>query len=486
MNLLAHRPPKRCREIGFYPGTRFLTPSRSFMLNAIASLSHSAPPAMAFATPSVEAISVNATSASPASAADHRSAASVEPASQMPALPNLTIDIPSEIWGEIACFSPRADILNLRTTSTSVRSEVDANISELTLTGIDRLRAFAQSPSFQQVKTLSVRYADHVSLRELISRLQRSPRPDLTLALIDGFSGLPEALESLKAVPLAELRLKNVYPLSFPEEAVAAYTFPINISGYHTALELAQAAHVPTLTTLTTRTLHFTHAVAEQFSSHPALQTLSVRTGHEIDSLSVGCLASIPHLHKLSLYETCSRSGPIDISATHALASNAALKSLSIYAHTAPFSAESFLALSHSATIKRLSIPVGPGMQCLGNMRTLEEITLRGDIRVSRDIDKPLATIIAGLHNLIRLQMHAVQFEKGAFRALLDTCVATDLRLQAVTVDESMIIALLVNTRLRSLNLMGVALHPEQVTALAQHRTLDRLQINNVAYVRQS
>jgi len=478
------------------------------MLTAITSLSHSASPVMASTHPSLEVVSAPVINGNPSSANDHGCAASVpaaasasvpaaasasasaaaadEPTSHTPTHPNLAIEIPSEIWGEIACFSPHSDILNLRAISTSLRSDVDANISELTLTGGDRLRAFAQSPSFQQVKTLSLRYADHISLRELTSRLQRCPRPDLTLALIDGFSGLPQALENLKAVPLAELRLKNIYPLSFPEELAAAYTSPISISGYHTAFELAQATHIPTLTALDTRTLHFTHALAEQFSSHPALQSLSVRTGQGIDSASVGCLAMIPHLRNLSLYETCGRPAPIDSAATRALASNAALESLSIYAHTAPFSAESFEALSHSATIKRLSIPMGPGMQCLGNMRTLEEVTLRGDIRVGRDIDTPLATVIAGLPNLKRLQMHAVQFEESAFRTLLNTCMTTDLRLQAMTVDEGMITAMLANTRLTSLRLLGVVLRAEQITALGQHRTLDRLRINDVEYLRRS
>jgi hypothetical protein len=140
--------------------------------------------------------------------------------------------------GEKLPVSRRSDVLKLRATNASVRFEVDAHISKLTLTGRGPLLAFTQSESFQQIKTLSLRHADHIGLQALIARLQRCPRSDLTLALIEGFLGLPEALASLKTVQLAELRLKNIYPLSYPEEVVAAYTFPINISGYHTDCEL--------------------------------------------------------------------------------------------------------------------------------------------------------------------------------------------------------------------------------------------------------
>jgi hypothetical protein len=78
--------------------------------------------------------------------------------------------------------------------------------------------------------------------------------------------------------------------------------------------------------------------------------------------------------------------------------------------------------------------------------------------------------------------MHAAQFEEAAFSALLDTCGARELRLQAVTIDERMMAVLLGNTRLESLSLMGVALRPEQVSTLGQHS----LRINDLEYPRRS
>jgi hypothetical protein len=219
-------------------------------------------------------------------------------------------DLPSEVWGEIAGFATRDSVLNLRTASIFLKAEAETAITSMTVSSSANLRALAEASSFNHLHTLHINHADSASLQHFAAHLverfhgafgqvesaTHTMRTDAPLTidpvcwpkitLSHGRGDLTDALIELSALPLAALRLDNIYPLETPALAAFARShFPLEISGRFHRDKLVALSDIPTLTALYTNARHFDDEVAHLFSSHPALQTLTLGGVH--------CLAAI-------------------------------------------------------------------------------------------------------------------------------------------------------------------------------------------------
>ena len=385
--------------------------------------------------------------------------------------------LPAEIWGEIARFSSRKDILILRSTSTSVKFEADAAISTMTLAGTDALRAFTHARCFSHITTLRLVDIDDASLHDFATHLATHPRHDLTLEIENSYRGVARGLGSLSAVPLAMLRLHNVYLIDSVRAALGKCPFPIALSGYFGAGEFVAATRIPTLRTLISPSTEFDDAVAHLVASHQALQVLSVQASDNLTSRGIADLAQMPALQALSVDQSFFMARPIDAITARALAANRTLERLSIASGIQAPSEETFSFLSESSSLKMLEISVCHGMHRLADITSLERLTLCGS-RTGPSVSTDLARVVARMPNLHTLRLHATGFATGALRVLLENCRSENLHLQRVALLREEVAALLANPHVKVLTLVNVIASRELLLPLFQHPTFESLTVD--------
>ena len=390
-------------------------------------------------------------------------------------------ELPNEIWGEIASFSSKKDILNLRTVSSDIRMQADTMITELTLCGGQALIDFAYSDGFKHIKTLHLYQIDKTALNLFTNRLTTHPHENLVIELAEGQVGLSDALSGLSALPLRGLRLDGVYVTPEVVGALAESTFPITLSGYMTQEELENASRLPTLINLSVRSAQLSDDVALSFSAHPALQHLTFSVNQNFSSQGLEYLAGIPSLHVLKLYDTVFMANAISTTAMRQLAAHRTLERLSIQTRIDPLSDACLSALSFSATLKSLAISLCPGIHHVTRMALLEHLQLNARCVGTRRMDVPTAHLIGEMPSLKTLELDFVAFEANAFRTLIWHLRAETLQLANISVEEDGVVALLANGRLKALSLVDVRIAPEHAVALCQHERLLRLTINGVA-----
>jgi len=416
-------------------------------------------------------------------------------------------DLPNEIWGEIARFASRESVLNLRAASVSLKTEAETAITSMTVSSSANLRAFAETRSFNHLHTLHIDHADNASLQHFVAHFSErfysglepiesathamrdtAPRTSdpvfgLTITMRYGQGDLTDALIKLSTLPLAGLRLNNIYPLETPAlAALARSRFPIEISGRFDRDKLVALSAIPTLAALHTNAMHFDEAVARLFSSHPALHSLTLGAVHYLSARSVEYLAGIRGLRKLHFEETLYPSNPISYEAAIALGANPVLHTLRIRSSNSPLSDDSFFALSRTTGIKTLEVSVGPGMRHLGNMTTLENLSLDGRSATVPLINVASARAIASLPHLRSLTFSSCRFDDATWQALLDGSHFETLQLYNQPVPANAVTALLENTSVRELTIENGWNDPSLTAALANHPTLTKLTIDGVPY----
>ena len=399
------------------------------------------------------------------------------------------LSLPTEIWGEIASLSARHDILNLRTTCRHVRSEADRFINTLTVTGTDNLYALADSSGFEHIHQLRLFEVDDASLYYFARSLHlRPPTSALGLSLIAQQSdiGTVQGAYTLCAMPLARLTLTCLHNLNrHTVEALKVCRFPITLVGQFSNAELDNLARIPTLTTLNSASEKFSDEAASLLASHPALHTLSIRAFQNLSDNGIQRIASAPQLRHLSLYETDYMSTRMTDEGAWALASCKTLTYLRIQTSVTPLSEASFAALATSTSLETLDVSISPGVRHIGNMRSLNRLTLRGRCLGSGPLDVASARTLAQMPQLQSLSMECTEFAPRALALTVQDSHLRHLHLQQVPFTQDALTAIMGNHHLVSLTLQSVDISREQITALSFHTTLQNLRINYRDYAPQ-
>ena len=393
------------------------------------------------------------------------------------ALASSSTDLPAEIWGEIARYSSRDDILNLRSTCAAIKPEADTAVSTMTLQGSDRLRAFTHSGSFRHLTLLRLVDVDDASLHHFTMALMRHPRNNLTLEIENSHQGVARGLAALSEVPLAQLRLQNVYLIESVLAALERCPFPIALSGYFCTEEFVGAVRIPTLRQLTSPSTEFDDAIAQAFAQHRGLRVLSLSACDNLTSRGMADLARIPTLQALSIDESLFWACPIDATAARALAANPTMERLSIPSGKRAPSEETVAELSKSRTLKRLEISVCNGTHRLADLVSLEDLTLYGG-RNGPSISVPIAQAVARLPNLHTLCLNATEFAAGALNTLLAECRAKHLVLQNISLHQEEIAGPNINDHLKALTLLNVGASRALLLPLQHHPGLESFTVH--------
>lgn len=392
------------------------------------------------------------------------------------------VELPNEIWGEIASFSSRTDVLNLRTTSTTLRSQADMSITTMTIADGQGLRAFSDAGGFEQLETLRIDVIDQASTDYFAQALAARPRPGLTLELMQGYANLRTTLTILSRVPLAGLVLKSPNLDAQVLYALRQFSVPITLIGRFSQHHYAALSCIPALTSLLVLSPDFGETAARHLSSHDALRLIALPLTPDVSARCVGLLASIPSLRHWRLNELVYAFCPLSTAVAEALAANRFLEKLVIRTHSQPISGSSFQALSHSATLKKLEISVCPSLEYLANLTALENLHLDGGCHGSPPVSQQAAASVASLVKLRSLRLVGTQFAPDALTTLLTVSPATKLYLKHVRLDDEQLALLMRNMSLRELALVDAALTPEQVAMLLAHPTLSKLRIDHQEY----
>lgn len=416
----------------------------------------------------------------------------------------LAQDLPTEVWGEIASFASRESVLNLRTTNSTLRAETDAAITTISVSGNAALRALVDSTSFNHLHTLHIAYVDNAGLTYLADRFvdrfidrfadrfvdrsaaqsERDASAGLRIALVHGIGDLSGALIRLSALPLGALRLDNIYPIEASVMAALQYArFPIDIKGRFVDEDaLVALSRIPTLRSLHTNATQFTEAVASTFTSHPALQALTLGASHNLSVRGVEHIAAIAHLQALVLEENLYIAKAISYQAALTLGAQPALHTLCIHTSSGPLSDESFDAISRNTGIKTFATAIGPSLHHVKRMTSLETLTLRGRCAETSCIDTHSAMSIASLPHLHSLSISTSDFSEGAWSALLDGSRIKTLSLYNLPALERAVAALPTATHLRELTIETDWGDLAVATMLADHPTLEKLTIDGMPY----
>ena len=417
----------------------------------------------------------------------------VAPGGGEKANPN-ALELPTEIWGEVMQFSSRHDILNLRATGSELKSLADEAITEITLARPGTISAFANSHAFPCVETLRLRYADNQSLHNLAARLTAQPHRRFALELLESFECLkPTALLALNRLPVSSLTItRALYEDTEALRVLQQCPFSVDLDGYFSRGALASVARIPKLRTLVVHARDVSDECARWFSGHPALQSIDFAATASFTSRGVGYLTTIPGLRSLRVQYSGPIS-PIEAREAHALAVSPTLEALHIVQdvpyerrRAQPFSAEGLIALTHSQTLKTLSMPTGANLQQVAAMTSLEHLTLSGGADDAFPIDAQFALGVCSMRNLQSLWLDTVHFDADALQIIFANIAVRTLRVKIQHgIAQNEMAALLSNSKLQALQIDRNTAHAISVSNqrdLLGHPTLARLRIGGTWY----
>ena len=406
--------------------------------------------------------------------------------------------LPSELWTEIADFSSRQEILNLRAISREVKAFVDPTVTTVTLRGSKNASDFANSCEFQNIRRLSLIGVSTACLRHVTERLAANPRPELMMSVEKCEASLTHVLAGLSALPLASLSLDNYHPLSLIDvRMLIGCNFPLDLSTSFLYDGLLEAANIPNLRSLRVQLADVDDVIATWFSAHPTLENIRFCASDGFTARGMENLAALSKLRSLFV-EFMGEPNVIDVAAATALAANPKLEVLKISQFMfsmmprrfEPFSAESFQALCASQSLQTLTIPVVSGMQYLADLPKLGVLELHGKFSACPTITTATARSFMTLPNLQSLKLDTVRFEPEALSIYLAGTSAKHLALNEIALDENAVTALRSNPHLETLSIVSgrtaAVLPAQRVRALLTHPTLQRLSVDGVVYGRLS
>lgn len=393
-----------------------------------------------------------------------------------------TSELPREIWGEIATFSSRDTVLNLRAVCHMLKIESDQSITRISVRGGARLRAFADANAFPLVQTLGLIKCGDADLAYLGAALRRHPRPQLCLVLDQGNSGITaRGFAALHTVSFRSLQMKFGVLDTADVQALSTLNCPMSITAYCSPAGLLAMANIRGLRELWPIRSIFDDRVARAFRDHPVTD-LTLVSCRYVTASTLQHIAGNQSLRVLNLDST---DAAFDVDAARAFAENQTLKTLAIWHPMHHFLSENACAaLSENRGLKVLSMPVPAGIGYLGRMASLRGLHLQGltegALQAAPAIREHDAhALVRGL-KLESLRLTRVQFLGDAHAVLLGGIRATTLCLTETTLDAGAVSALLTNRNVTDLELIAVEIDSTDAIALASHPSLICLSIKTL------
>lgn len=399
--------------------------------------------------------------------------------------------LPADAWSSIGEFLLREDVLRLRTVSREAKMLADESIQHLKIPP-EGLPGFIGSDSFKSVTTLDVGLLDQAALGVLIAHLAAHPRPEMAIHLDGRHMEVDAAtLAGLSALPLRKLVLKLHSATPDKLDALAACSYPIDLTAGHITQDaLIAAANMQTLQRLATSTTHMNESIAQRFAAHGALETLVIKTDVGTSAQTLQVLASVPTLREFYIN---GRDGPdFDGATARALAANANLEDLKIVSNGPGPDENGYAALSQNQGLKTLHVPLRPAMLALAGMASLTKLTFGCLNRYPyAKLDAATAWGIAALPALETLAFPIMNRESGALTPILRDGTASRLDFSWITAwgnddflnaDERT--ALMANTRLKAVRFHQGALHGPDLDAILHHPTIEYVKSVGREYIR--
>ena len=397
--------------------------------------------------------------------------------------------LPNDLWRSITQFSSRGEVLKLRATNSSVYVQADQALTTMTLQPHD-IEAFLASPGFKHVKTVCIQDPNDDSVARLVTHLETHPRPSLTLrlsteivssptSLLQGRQFTTDTLARLKDLSLAALQIDKVLAFNSIDtlKALAECPFPVDLVGAFSRQTLVAASRIAMLRSITIYGMEFDDDLARLFSTHRALEDVSIGASRDVSSEGIAALASLPTLRALSVDEWFDRA-LIDATSASALAANPALETLRVTAGEG-LAEESFALLSRSQSLTTLQVHFRENMAELGNMVSLRHLTFTPSAWAAPvNLDLVSATSMAKLPALQTIGFPNMKAEAGALTTIFKQSAAHTIAFDGYyAFDPEELSALLANTHLRELAFRKGGMHQNTIDAVLRHPTLERVRI---------
>jgi hypothetical protein len=203
-----------------------------------------------------------------------------------------------------------------------------------------------------------------------------------------------------------------------------------------------------------------------------------------LSSQGVGAIASIPTLRALSIDDWSPRWVSGEVGRT--LATSPQFESLEIRSKGPAVPSANFSVLGESTTLKSLRIPSAPSMPYLENLHSLEHVELHNDpFKGIVCLEAASAHILTGLPNLRSLQLTSMFFKRDALATILTRSSAQKLVFYGYHwFHDGDTAALASNNHIKELTIKDGYLPAAEIVSLLSHPSLDRLQINNLEFLR--
>jgi hypothetical protein len=398
-----------------------------------------------------------------------------------------------DLWCEIATFSARRDVLNLRSISTDLSKWVDKSITSLSVTADQApamVAALGHAKNLNHIRALRIENCANDNLPGVIQALTALPHAPWHVEFVRN-PRLLNPLYTLDVQPFsdiapASLRLSD-FCVDTAEmlQGLARLNYPIHLAtGHPHGLlhdeNLPALANIPHLVSLDVMASAIDDGAAQALGAHPTLTELHLHTdaSHRlvISDRALAALANSVTLRTLHLARVDTDFSEEVIAA---LAGNRSLAYLCLGGPDDVFDESFALALSRNTILNTLHIAVRAGCGHLAHMRSLEHLFIGGKISLDD------ARQFAKHAHLRTLHGYRCEFAPGAL-AVMVGCPIKHITLEnpagnaVFALTDTDIDAFLGNTALRSLSLVlptapntGIT----QAIRLARHPTLTSLSI---------
>jgi hypothetical protein len=374
----------------------------------------------------------------------------------------------------------------LRTPPTETIQERDISNTAVTYGRDDNIETLMKAASFRHIRTLRLVHPDQKQLADLLDRLEAHKHKALTIHLLPAISLRPDLAKRLSVVYIGGLHLD--YETHGADKLVlGAFSkskFPISLRGNFTQDGLKAASCIASLTSLHMTGRGFDDQTARYFTSHRSLETVFLGVNWNLSSQGVGAIASIPTLRALSIDDWSPRWVSGDVART--LAISPQFESLEIRTKGPAVPSANFSVLSESTTLKSLRILSAPLMPYLANFRSLEHLELHNDpFKGIVCLEAASARIFTGLPNLRSLQLTSMFFKRDALATIFICSRVQKLAFCGYHwFHDGDTAALAFNDHIKELTVKDGYLPADEIVSLLRHPSLERLQINNLEFLR--
>ena len=400
--------------------------------------------------------------------------------------------LPKDLWGEVAKFSSRGDVLSLRTASTDMSRWVDRSVTSLKVDAnkvAGTLAVVGNAIDLNHITTLRIEHCTNRNLRAVIAALSVLPHAAIDIELVrdrytwDAFDA--NSLVDLRDLLPRSLRLSEIGTLT-PRMAqlLGQLSYPLHLSGgqSHGRVEedaLRALAGIPHLASLEVTLDAVSDDVALALGAHPELTTLHLNTSWaiKISHSALISLASSSTLKTMCLDDTRDEASKEVIAA---FAANGTLESLMLKGFGQYLDEAFAVTMSTNTTLKTLNVPLAAGCGHLAKIRSLEHLVISGEISL-RD-----AEIFSANAHLKSVNCYRTRFEAGALAVMAKSTIEhftvyAPIAEEGFALEDKDIDAFLSNETLRKLECLFLPFDAANgvghAIRLAEHPTLASLNL---------